>query len=119
MQAYQRDIETHPAGFPQWLCALDFLHGEPRQIVVAGSAAAANALWPVIRGRFLPSKVVMHTVDGKDAITRLAPVALGKSAARGAMVYVCRNFACQAPVDNADALGAQLTDVTPQGMKGD
>ncbi len=119
MQIYQRDIETHPAGFPQWLCALDFLHGQPRQIVVAGPAATADALWPVIRSRFLPNKVVLHTVDGRDAITRVAPVAQGKSSGTGAMVYVCRNFACQAPVDNAAALGAQLTEATQPGTKGD
>jgi uncharacterized protein len=111
IKAYAAEIDAHPAAFPQWLCALDFLHGRPRQIVVAGPIDAASQFWPAIRGEFVPNKVVVHTVDGRDAVTRIAPVARDKSGAEnGAVVYVCRDYACQAPARDVAEVRAQLQD---------
>jgi uncharacterized protein YyaL (SSP411 family) len=109
LKAYRTEIETHPAGFPQWLCALDFLYGQPREIVVAGKVGALDPLLGVIRGEFLPNKVVLHTETGQDELAGLAPVAAGKIAEKGApTVYVCRNFSCLRPTGNARELLEQL-----------
>jgi hypothetical protein len=120
MQAYQTEISAHPAGYPQWLCALEFLYGRPREIVVAGSLDTSDPVWATIRGRFLPNKVLLYTADGRDAITRIAPVTAGKTGRDGrTLVYVCRDFACQAPAGDLEQLCAQLANEAGANAKGE
>ncbi len=104
-------VNRFPQAFGQLLIALDFLASSPREIVVAGEpgAAATQAMLAAIRGEFLPQRVV--ALADRRADLGLMPLLDGKTAEAGkARAYVCRNYACKAPVDTPEALVEQLRD---------
>jgi uncharacterized protein YyaL (SSP411 family) len=99
----------YPAAFSQLMIAVDFLAASPREIVVAGelSDARTREFLSVLRGRFAPHRVIALADSRADR--DLMPVLDGKSAgANGPRVFVCQNYACQAPVESVEALRAQL-----------
>jgi uncharacterized protein len=97
---------------PMMLAVLSSYHAGVRQVVVVGEreAEATAALMDAIRGAYLPSTIVVP-VDptNQDAIARrlswvgAMTAATGKSAA-----YVCRDFTCQAPIDDPQELATAL-----------
>jgi uncharacterized protein YyaL (SSP411 family) len=102
-------VNRHPAAFGQLLMAVDFLAASPREIVVAGERGSppVEALLEAVRSRFLPQRVV--ALASADADTDLMPLLEGKTAPPGeARAYVCRNWACEAPVSEADELERAL-----------
>ncbi len=102
VRSYKAELERYPAGHAWMLCALDYLKGPSREIVVTGPDPAA--LLKVVRGRFLPNKVVA-LADGKAAI----PVLEGRGPVGGkAAAYVCEGMACKKPVTEAAELEALL-----------
>jgi uncharacterized protein YyaL (SSP411 family) len=107
---------------PQMLVALDLMLSEPRQIVIAGDrdSADTDALVAEVHRHFLPNKILLladggdgqRYLDGKlEALRGMKPVD-GKPAA-----YVCESFTCQAPVTDAEALGALLGAGTPSSRE--
>jgi hypothetical protein len=86
-----------PSAFGQLLCALDLHFSAPREIAIvapAGSEIAHAALAP-----FDPNAVVAFGPSDE------VPLLQGKGYVDGApAVYVCENFACQAPITEAAAL---------------
>jgi uncharacterized protein len=112
--SFHAALERMPAALPQMLAALDAVIAEPMQIVLAGSQSQpeTKALLRVIRNRYLPNKVLVLADGGEDGnwlaeqiagLRMMGPIE-GRSAA-----YVCRNFACELPVTEADEL-ARLLD---------
>jgi len=108
-------VNRFPAGFSQLLCAVDFLAAGPREIVIAGAPGerSTEALLAAVRAGFLPQKVVALAHSGAD--TDLMPLLSGRDApdnpgAPGgrARAYVCRNYACAAPLDAPAELARQL-----------
>jgi uncharacterized protein YyaL (SSP411 family) len=106
-------LERMPAALPQMLAALDATVTEPMQIVLAGQKDLPETaeLFRVIRKRYLPNKVVLFADGGEgqnwlaqhiEAIRLMEPVQ-GRTAA-----YVCRNFACELPVTDAEQLNQVL-----------
>jgi len=114
INAFSPQIGHYASAMPQMLVALACSLGKPRQIVVAGprDSAETRALLREVHRQFLPNKILL-LADGSDgqkyleekleALRAMKPME-GKSAA-----YVCENFACQAPVTNAKALGKLLS----------
>jgi len=99
---------TYPTAFAQWLSALDFALGRPKEIAIVGDPAGADtrALLRVVRDAFRPNLVVAVGSAG-DATT--VPLLAGRKATDGmATAYVCENFTCQMPVTDPDALAGQL-----------
>ncbi|HEY3189370.1 MAG TPA: thioredoxin domain-containing protein, partial [Solirubrobacteraceae bacterium] len=92
-----RLLPQAPSAFGHVLCALDLHFSPPREIAVIGppdSEVARAAL-----ATFDPNAVVAFG-PGDDV-----PLLQGKGYVDGApAVYVCENFACQAPVTEAAAL---------------
>jgi uncharacterized protein YyaL (SSP411 family) len=64
-----------------------------------------------VRGRFFPQRVVALARPGAD--TDLIPLLEDRTPASetGARAFVCRNYACQLPVDTAEALAEQLAEL--------
>jgi uncharacterized protein YyaL (SSP411 family) len=98
---------------PQMLVALDFSLSKPRQIVVAGEgdAGETNRLVAEVNAHFLPNKVMMLAnersrkfLEEKIEVIRGMNTVDGKPA-----VYVCQDFACQAPVTTPEAVRELLT----------
>ena len=103
--------QASPA-FPRLLCALDFHLGAPREVVLAGKRGAAD--FEALRAAVFASPQlnrVLAYADPKDGVPELAPLVegrTGENAGDPAKAYVCRNFACLAPVTEPAALSAAL-----------
>ncbi|HWM26302.1 MAG TPA: thioredoxin domain-containing protein [Chthoniobacterales bacterium] len=109
IDAFSPQIGHFPSAMPQMLVALDLALSKPRQIVVAGKCDApeTRALLAEVHRHFLPTKTLL-LADGGDsqkyleekieALRAMKPVE-GRPA-----VYICENFACQAPVSDVGAL---------------
>jgi hypothetical protein len=101
-----------PVAFGSTLIALDSYHRPAIEIAVLGDPAApeTTAALRAIGRRFIPRRVLAGSrtpVDPKLAAE--IPLLAGKEA-RGGMttIYLCRDFACQAPLNDPAALEAEL-----------
>ena len=98
-----------PLGLGCWLQALDFFVGPVDQIAIVGPAVERQALVGVIRGLYLPNKVLAVGSPG-DQTADPIPLLAGKTAVGGkAAAYICRNSTCLSPTKSADDLEAMLT----------
>jgi uncharacterized protein YyaL (SSP411 family) len=88
-------------------------HAGVQQIVIVGRAEApeTRALWRVVSERYLPFAVVIPVEPGAPQV-RLAqwlPWIKDMTPQDGrATAFVCRHFACELPVSDAEALRARL-----------
>jgi uncharacterized protein YyaL (SSP411 family) len=98
-------MAKYPSAFGNMLCSLDFHLSKPREIAVVGDPAdeRTGALLEVIRGRFLPNKVLACGKDGEVPLLKERRPVDGKPAA-----YVCRNRVCRSPVTTPAELAAEL-----------
>jgi hypothetical protein len=99
------------SSFERLMCAVDFYHGTPREIVIAGPLGApeTHALIRTLHATYLPNKIV--TLVEKDPppepLVQLIPLLKGKKPIDGKpAAYVCRNRVCKKPVTSV----AELTD---------
>jgi uncharacterized protein YyaL (SSP411 family) len=85
-------VERYPLSFERWAMAI--LHEvQPfLEIAVVGDNAVDKAL--MLQRRFLPNNVI---AAGKEALEH-NPLLAGKPGDADALIYVCRNYACQKPV---------------------
>jgi len=97
---------------PMMLSALSVYHAGMPQIVIAGDAGAADtrALLDALRVAYRPGAVVVPALsEHRTSLARVLPWVQPMVARDGrATAYVCRDFACQAPVHTAEALVEQL-----------
>ncbi len=95
-------MSSQPAGFTQMLTALDFAIGPSYEIVIApaGKGLTLEETLAAIYAAFLPNKVVLLNKAGPQG--GFPPIG-GKTA-----VYVCRNYACELPVTDLEALKKAL-----------
>jgi uncharacterized protein YyaL (SSP411 family) len=102
IRAFKAHLDRYPAGHAYMLCALDYLKGPSREIVVTGPDP--EPLLKVVRRRFLPNKVVA-LADGNAKI----PLLEGRTPVNGtAAAYVCESMACKKPVTGPAELEALL-----------
>ncbi len=113
MTAMSSQVAAHPMAFTQFLSALDFMLGPAQEVVVAGEPRdpATQELLAVIQGRFMPHRALLLKPGGEagERLAKLAPFTaeLGMVEGRPA-AYVCRDFACQRPVTDAEDLARAL-----------
>jgi uncharacterized protein YyaL (SSP411 family) len=97
---------------PMMLSALSTYHAGMPQIVIAGEAEAPDtrALFDALRVAYRPAAVVVPAFSQhRTALERVLPWVQPMVARDGrATAYICRDFACQAPVQTAEALVEQL-----------
>jgi uncharacterized protein len=86
----------HPTAFGHLLAAVDLAVDGIDEVVVAGDRPD---LVTVVQGRFLPGAVLAW------GERYASPLWEGRDDGRA---YVCRNYACQLPAEDPDALAAQL-----------
>ncbi len=87
---------SHPTAFAHLLAALDVLLGPAAEVAVVGDRPDLVA---AVQHRFLPRAVLAWGEPYPS------PLWEGRTEGRA---YVCEGFTCQAPVDSAEALDAQL-----------
>ena len=99
-------VTRYPTAFAQWLNAYALAVGDLVEIAIAGepSAPEGRALLAAVRETYRPFSVVAAGQAGAVPLLAERPLRDGKAAA-----YVCRNFACRAPVTEPADLAAQLT----------
>ncbi len=85
-------VERYPLSFERWAAAMMHEVHPIHEIAVVGDNAGEKAL--EIQKGFLPNKVVAASKTPTDAMPLLAE----KTGANDALIYVCRDFACQRPV---------------------
>jgi uncharacterized protein YyaL (SSP411 family) len=106
-------MQRAPTAFGQMLIALDRYLGPSHELVLVGDFARGDVKDAVaaIHRRYLP-RAVIAARDMKPVAARsnhLQGLFAGKESRDGQPVlYVCQNFACQAPAIGLDAIKAQL-----------
>jgi uncharacterized protein YyaL (SSP411 family) len=102
-------MSQYPLGFGQWLQALEYALSKPREIAIVGDPEAPDtqALLSVVRDGYRPFQVVA-LITARDEACQV-PLLQDRGLVNGRpAAYVCRDFACQAPVTEPDKLLAQL-----------
>jgi uncharacterized protein YyaL (SSP411 family) len=108
-EAALRGVADHarryPTAFAQWLNALTFATGDVVEIAITGKPASPEAqeLLAVVRAGYRPLSVIAVGDGSEVPLLRDRPMRDGQATA-----YVCRNFACRAPVTAPADLAAQL-----------
>ena len=103
--AFSGEIENQPSAYPVVLCALDFLFGPTREIVIVGDPESEDTrqLLSALQRPFLPNQVVLlkptRNSEVAHRLAKLAPYTASLEALEGgaATAYVCEDFACQLP----------------------
>ncbi|MCB2204713.1 thioredoxin domain-containing protein [bacterium] len=111
VHAFGAQISRTPTGSTVMLMAWDFARAAGKEIVLAApTREAAAELLSVVREHFLPNSVILLRTDEEgDALSALVPfVADMKAVDNVPTAWVCRNFACDLPVQRATALGPRL-----------
>ena len=106
----QSMMAQYPLGFGQWFQALAYALSKPREIAIVGEPDSADtqALLNVIRDGYQPFQVV--ALGSPAAKPPAAPLLQDREPVNGhAAAYVCRTFACEAPVTEPEKLQAKLT----------
>jgi uncharacterized protein YyaL (SSP411 family) len=108
LEALAEPMARYPIAFGHLLGVADLaVHGAVELAIVGEPASAAFAeLARVAAERYIPSLVL---AGGPEAAGGGIALLEGRTAHGGeATAYVCRNYACEEPVTNAEALGTQL-----------
>jgi uncharacterized protein YyaL (SSP411 family) len=109
LEAWGAPMQRQPRAFARALIAIDLLLDGPVELAFVGAAGELEALRRAVARAYLPRRIAAHH-DPADAASSL-PLLEGKSLVDGrAALYVCRNFACRAPITTPDA-GAVLEAV--------
>jgi uncharacterized protein YyaL (SSP411 family) len=129
MAQIQGMMSQYPLGFGQWLQALSYALSKPREIAIVGDPDSADtqALLAVVREGYQPFQVVALGEPDIDDVQLAHLRQLPSNAAEGvgsiaavpllqdrglvngqSAAYVCRDFACRAPVVEPERLRAQV-----------
>jgi uncharacterized protein YyaL (SSP411 family) len=107
--AFAMNVEQMPSAHTMFLCAYDFLSGPSFEVVISGKHDAEDVenMLKVLRGIYLPSKVVIFHPEGKQAkmIEEISGyIETQKSIDGKATAYVCEGYACKKPVIDKNKL---------------
>jgi uncharacterized protein YyaL (SSP411 family) len=101
-------LGRYPSGFAQWLVALDFARADVIEVAIVGDPAdpATQRLMGPARTGFRPYLVIACAADPDASAVELLHSRF--RLADRPTAFVCRNFACRQPVNEPEALAAQL-----------
>jgi uncharacterized protein YyaL (SSP411 family) len=110
LRLYRGLLASHPTAAGQMLVALDFYLGPVDEIAVVGDAASdeTRRVLRAIRGGFRPNRVVALKKKDDAAVEKMIPLLADKPAGGATTTYICRDFACQAPMVGAAAVETAL-----------
>ncbi|HME09673.1 MAG TPA: hypothetical protein VKG25_21625, partial [Bryobacteraceae bacterium] len=106
LRALSRRIAAQPAAVPQMLVGFGEALAKKQQIVIVGDPQAepTQSLLEAVNRRFLPHSVlfVIDSEETRRKLSRYLPVLA--SMQRDGHAYVCHDYACQLPVNDAQQL---------------
>jgi len=111
--AFATQVVDQPMAHTQLMIAIDFMIGPSKEIVVAGDPAleATQAMLGAIQRKFLPNKVLLLRPRGAEGkrLTSLSPFVEGMAPVdHQPTVYICEQYACQAPIRDMPQLESAL-----------
>jgi hypothetical protein len=109
VRAYAKAVTRQPRAFARSLAVVDLLLEGPIELAFVGGRDASDtaALRREAGRHYLPNRIVGHGDPAKAEST--LPLLAGKGLVGGrAALYVCRNFACGAPVTEPDEVAEAL-----------
>jgi len=112
ISAYGRMIQEHPRAFCRSLAVADFLTEGPVELALIGTPGEPGyeELAREIGQRHIPNRILAHHDPASGEAPDL-PLLRGKGLVGGrAALYVCRNFACLAPVTEPGDIEGALAD---------
>ncbi|VBB05775.1 six-hairpin glycosidase [Lucifera butyrica] len=113
LAAFSGEVSRYPKAYSFYLLGLDYYLSPPRHIVIAGAAEeGTKAMLTALSRTYLPdTDILFNNSQLQDESGTALPLLNGKEALQGkATAYVCRDFACQAPVTDMNALLQSLED---------
>ena len=118
VEYYARRLQRSPSAMPRMLAAFELARSEPRHVVIAGGADAADtqAMIEAFDSRLRPHDLLLLAGggDGQKRLARLAPFVAPLSPREGhATAFVCIGYACRLPTTNPAELASQLEGVEP------
>lgn len=99
--SFSAGIESYPAGYTQYLTAIDYLLSGGFEIIVAGESVKAETLEILnkLRKAFIPSRIIIFRDINDDKILSAAPYLKDYTMKNGlTTIYVCKNYQCSLPV---------------------
>jgi len=100
--------ERSPAGYSMALQAVQFVHANPKEIVIVkgGNLEAAEQITAKLKTWYMPFTTrIVKTADNQKEIEKLSPfTAAQKTINNRTTIYVCENFSCEAPVQDLSGL---------------
>ncbi len=99
---FSGQVAKHHGSFTTLLGTIDADLSGGREIVIVGTGQNAQDMVDAAREHRVPGQVVIHATDPLAKIC--AWVEPYQTQARETTAFVCRDYACQAPVDSAMAL---------------
>ncbi|MGI8981876.1 MAG: thioredoxin domain-containing protein [Pirellulaceae bacterium] len=102
-------MERSPTAAGQLLIALDMYLGPMPEIVIVGpDNDDTRAALSELHQRFIPRRIIGRGKPGQQHSQHLASLFAGRtSAGEHPSVFICENFACQAPVSGLEAIRRQ------------
>ncbi|WP_447970763.1 aldo/keto reductase [Nitrospira sp. M1] len=110
IRAYGHHISQIPRGYAKSLLVVDLLLHGPIELALVGHVGESSyeALSTEIHRHFIPNRIFAHQ-NNEDAETT-HPLLRDKTLIEGkAALYLCRNFACEAPITDPHAIAPALT----------
>ena len=108
----------HPLAFAQWLIALDYALGRPREVAIVGAPGATDTqrLLDVCNQGYHPHQVVAVGVPCAEGC--VIPLLRDRWQVKGrATAYVCKDSLCHPPVIDPEELRAMLGAGAPVAIK--
>ncbi len=106
LKTYRSLMADTPMGAGQMLVALDFWLGPVEEIAVVGAKASPSVreVLKELRGKFRPNRVLAFHDPADGPAPAEVKLLEGKPALGDVTVYVCRDFACRAPLVGVEAV---------------
>ena len=104
-------LTRYASAFGRLLGALDFYLSTPKEIAIIGESESDDtlALRREVWDRYLPNKVVALSTEEDQRAAEIVPLLRDRPMIEGrATAYVCKNYACQKPVNSPEELRRQL-----------
>jgi uncharacterized protein YyaL (SSP411 family) len=98
-------VMRSPRSFASTLAVADLLARGPIEVAIVGPEQASEPLRRAVAQVYLPNRILGYGTGAADGL----PLVAGKTTVRGApAVYVCRNFACEAPLTRPEDVVTSL-----------
>ena len=103
-------LTRYPSGFAQWLVAAAFAAGDVVEVAVVGDPGedATGALLEPVRTRWRPFQVLAAAAPATVLASAVALLHDRVAIDGQPTAYVCRDFACELPVTDPEALRSRL-----------